>query len=312
MYTTNTSRGGSPKLRRLILLVVLLLVVLVGGATWLYLNQNKAKEPVAKYPKYLAFTGSYVFSVPERYVLDDQSLPGIQLLYKGQISVKTLSDAYDANAIALQPVVALANKKGDDFKKGVTDTFVPELKKLSSDIDTTFGSEDGLDTARITVKKDGKAVRLVFIKSGKHPVEIVAKEETPAFTSLEQTVTDVESSELKSEITPLKEAVGALAKLVKDQKGSQLYEDSVPEFKAKTTEADLIAALEKSAPYLQGNFAINGAAYRVNPNEFTAVFTSAATTKDAKPASGVIYLSKADGKWKMKGLNLPSPTQKKS
>lgn len=312
MYTANTSRGGLSKILRF-LFVILLLILVAGGGFWAYRHfVSKPAVAVAGYPKYISFAGDYVFSIPKGYVLDDQSLPGIQLLYTGKITVKDLTDAYNANAIAVQAITDLADKKGDDFKKKINDAFVPELKKISPDVKIKFVSEDGTEVARITVSKDGKPARFVYVRSGKHPVQVVAKQETDTVKAIVQTTVDVESSELKTETKPVQEAIRTVAQLIKDQNATELYKQLAPEFKVKNTETDLKQALEKAATYTKGGMIVSGAAYKVNPSEMTVVFSMPPPNQESKLTSGVLYLTKTSGDWKVKGLNLPSPASEAS
>ncbi|MEK7561774.1 MAG: hypothetical protein AAB541_02840, partial [Patescibacteria group bacterium] len=143
------------------LLLALLIVIVAGG--WLFLGRTDTKK--LEHPEYLTFSGSYVFSVPKDFAVDEQSVVGMQLVSKGIVAGKTIDQMYEAGNISLQPITLLKDKKGGTFKNYVNDTFVPGAKKvLSPDVTTTFTKVDGWDVAKVTVKKDGKQVRFIYLK----------------------------------------------------------------------------------------------------------------------------------------------------
>ena len=288
----------------------IVLVLLVAALAVLY-SRGNTDDIIAKaqHPEYLNFDGNYVFSVPKNYTVDEQSVPGAQLVYTGKIEAKTLEDVYNASGIAVQPITDLTDKSGKAFKKYVNDNYLPELKKNLStdDVQVKFGKANSADNAAITVKKDGKQYRFVFLKGGQHPVAIVAKQETDALKNIELTMLDVENSDLKSEQDSIKKLIKDTAQLVKDQKAKELYDAASPELKADTTEAELTAALKSASPYTEGNIIISGVSY--TPNDFSTVLRFIKLDKnDQQPAVGSLAFKKVDGQWKLELLTLPSPT----
>ena len=295
-------------LPRKTLLFFLVLIAVVGVLAYARSNDNKDNK--SDYPVYLNFDGNYVFSVPKNYTVDEQSVPGVQLVYTGQIQAKTLEDVYNANGIAVQPITDLTDKSGKAFKKYVNDNYLPELKKNLStdDVQVKFGKANSVDNAAITVKKDGKQYRFVFLKGGQHPVAIVAKQEADAFKNIEKTLLDIEKSALKTEQDSIKKLIKDTAQQVKDQKAKELYAAGSAELKSSTTEAELAAALKKATPYTEGSIVISGVSY--NPDSFSTVLRLIKLDKnDQQPAVGALSFKMVDGQWKLELLSLPDPTR---
>ncbi len=292
--------------KRLLLtsLPIILLLVLIGGG-WLFMKRS-APIPKLAQPAYLSFPGNYVFSVPKDMAVDEQSVPGMQLVYRGVVTGKTLEQIYEINNISLQPITLLKDNKPANFKNYINDTFVPGAKKvLSSDVSTTFTKVDGWDVARVTVKKDGKPLRFIYLKNGQHPVAVISKEETEDFKKIEQSIRDVEKTDLKADVAPLKELIQKTAQQIKDKNSKELYEQAAPEFRTINTEDQISKLLALEEIYSQGAIVINGGT--VNGNEFGAVINFGPLNKDFKPASGALYFIKLDGQWKLKGMQLPVP-----
>ncbi|MEK7096103.1 MAG: hypothetical protein AAB896_02325 [Patescibacteria group bacterium] len=284
-------------------LLILLATALIGGG-WLIFGRDNIKK--LDHPEYLTFSGSYVFSVPKDYAVDEQSIVGMQLVSKISAVGKTIEQVYEDNSITLQPITLLRDSKSDTFKKYVNETFIPGAKKvLSEDVSTTFTKVDGWDVARVTVKKDGQQVRFIYLKNGLHPVAVISKEETAALKTIEQSVTDVEKTDLKNEIAPLKKAVQNTAQLLRDKNAAELYKQAAPEFRSKNTQDDISKLLAVEEVFTQGSEVINGGSYA--NNEFGAVINFTPLNKDFKPAQGALYYQRINGQWKLKAMQLPNP-----
>ncbi len=270
------------------------------------------RHPIKKidHPEYLTFSGNYVFSVPKDYAVDEQAIIGMQLVSKGVVAGKTIDQVYAADDITLQPITLLKDHKPGTFKNYVNNTFVPGAKKvLSPDVSTTFAKVDGWDVAKVTVKKNGQPLRFIYLKNGQHPAAVISKEETDAFKTIEQSVTDVEKTDLKKEITPLKQTVQNTAQLLKDKNAAQLYKQAAPEFRSKNTQDQITKLLAVEEVYSQGSEVINGGSYA--NGEFGAVINFAPLNKDFKPASGALYYQKINGQWQLKAMQLPNPLANK-
>ena len=295
-------------LPRQTLLVFLVLIAVVGVLA--YTRSNDDKGGKTDYPVYLNFDGNYVFSVPKNYTVDEQSVPGAQLVYTGTITAKTLEDVYDASGIAIQPITDLTDQSGKAFKKYVNDQYLPEFKKnlATDDVQVKFDKANGVDNAAITAKKDGKQYRFIFLKGGLHPVAIVAKQEVDAFKNIERTLLDVEKSNLKTEQDTIKKLIKDTAQQIKDKKAKELYAAGSAELKASTTEVELAAALKTATPYTEGSIVISGISY--TPDNFSTVLRLTKLDKnDQQPAVGALSFKKIDGQWKLELLTLPDPTR---
>lgn len=301
--------------RWLIQVVGLVLVVVLGGGLWLYTSSQDSKQAshataANQQTEYLNFSGNYVFSVPQSYMVDDWSapVPGMILAYPQGLKVKTLDEAYAADTVTVQYIAPLADQKASTFKKYVNDTIMTDIKKnLSADASLQFASSGARDTARITVTKDSKPVRFVYVKNGRQPMVIMGKAETPEFKKVAETIAEVENSDLKTDIDPLKKAVLHIVQLVKDKKASELYSQSTADLTSQSSQAQFGNALETAAPYTKGTILINGMTYKLSAGEFTAIMGFAPVTQGAQPTSGVLTIQKTNGAWKLKTLTLPSP-----
>lgn len=300
---------GSPKIRIIAQIVVGVAILLAGGL-WLYAKHGQASLANGDHPEYLSFPGKFVFAIPKNYNISDRSVPGILIAYQGTLTAKTLDEAYSADAVALRPLVALTDHTSAGFKKYVNETYIPDLKKgLAADIQTDFTTNNGNDIARLSVSKSGAPYRFIYIKNGQHAVEIVGKSESDAFKKIEQTLADVESSDLKADFAPASIAISQIVQLVKDQKSSELYAQAAADLRAKTSEADVANALKTAAPFMDGTTIIDGGGYNVNPDELAVVINFEPSSKDSKPTSGIMYIDKINGQWLLKGLKLPgAPT----
>ncbi|HWZ65205.1 MAG TPA: hypothetical protein VNX65_00225 [Patescibacteria group bacterium] len=295
-----------------ILTIVVLLVVVLAGWWWLYPRHASlftSKVEAYQYPEYISLGSNYVFTIPKSLNVYDRAVPGIQILYAGDLTTKTLDEAYQHGGIAVRPISGLTDHSASAFKKYVNDTYVPDLKKnLATDVSAQFDTNNGSDVAQVTVKKNGQQLRFIYLKNGQHPAEVVAKDETDAVKKVEQTLVDVEASDIKAEVAPISQAISNIALLIKNQKGSNLYKISSADLRSKISEAGLIDALKAAEPYTSqpSQITINGMGYDGKINEFTVVMTFDPPATGDKPASGVLYIDKIDGQWQLKNIKLPS------
>lgn len=291
------------------LLVILVLLVAVGAVVYFRGNNSDKLTDQPEYPKYVSFAGNYVFSVPKNHAVDEQSVPGAQLIYSGTIEAKTLEDVYNSSGIAAQAIDSLTDHSGGAFKDYVNKTFVDDLKKniSVSDVKIKFGKANGADNARITATKDGKVVRFVYLKGGQHPAQVVAKSETSSVKRIAETIVDVEAGGFNSEVEPIKQTIQTVAQLVKDKKTSELYNAAAPALRQNTSQEDLNRALQTASSFSEGNIVVSGGSYA--PDEFTAAmrFTKLNAKPDDQPAIGSMFLRKVDGQWKVELLSLPTP-----
>ena len=291
--------------------LILALLVVVGIAFATRGGNNSSNGQGTKStetPQYLSFEGNYIFDVPKSHLVDEQSVPGAQLVYTGQLNAKTLEDVYTAGGISLHPLSDLTDHSSKGFKDYVNDHYVPELKKnlSSNDVQANFDKQDGQDVVRIDLKKDGKAFRHIYLKGGQHPAAVIAKQDSSTFKEIEKTLKEVEKSDINDEVADIKQAVQSTAQLVKDQKAKELYAAAAPELREKSSEAELTNAMKTAKPYSDGNIIISGVSYV--PNEFsTAVRFIKLDKNDQQPGYGELNFKKLDGQWKIQTISLPTP-----
>lgn len=296
----------------LTILIIVALLVVFGLIFWLKPKQLPAQPKVEAYlyPEYVSLGGNYVFTIPKSFSVYDRAIPGVQLLQTGDLKPKTLDEAYKTDAIAVLPIINLKDHNPEAFKKFVNEKYTPDLKKnLSSDVSVDFVKSQGWDAARIFVKKNGQIIRFAYLQNGQHPAQVIGKDETPALAKVAQTITDVENSDLKSEVAPLSQAISDTSLLIKSQQASELYKYMAPDFKAKVSVAELADALRAAEPYTKGAITVNGGGYDGKINEITFVMTFEPPAQNDSPASGVLYLDKINGHWQIKNLKLPSIVQ---
>lgn len=290
------------------ILIVALLIFIGLGAFWIF---GRASKPAAvEYPLYLNFAGGYVFSVPNEYSVDEQSVPGIQLVYSGTFTVKTLADIYDVGGISVQALTEF--NKDTKFSEFVDKTFVPNLKKdlASDDVQVKFSNERGEDAARIMAKKDGKAFRFIYLRGGEHPVALVANDENDTLKKISQTVVNVEESALKDEAEPAKQAIKSAVENLQADKVDELYAAAAPELQSRSTKEQVQQALKDASDYVHGNIVIAGGSINDTQGFSVALRFIKLDDKEGKePAFGSLAIKKVDGQWKLEMLGLPSPKQ---
>ncbi len=287
---------------------MVLLVIIVAVGAGLYLNDHKKKTvDVNGLPEYINFSSNYVFAIPKNYTVDSQSTLGAELIYSAPLSAKTVEDVYSQNGIAVQGL-NIADHSGKAFKDYVNNTFVPDLKKnlSANDVKVQFGKAGGSDNAQVTVRKDGQPQRFIYLKNGQHPASVIAKRETDSFKAIEQTINDLENSDLKNESDGIKQSIQNNVQLAKAQKAQELYNGAAPELRTQSTQAQLTTALGSATPYLSQNIAISGGSYA--QGSFSAALRFTPLNQDnPEPALGSITLKKTDGQWKLRALSLPIP-----
>lgn len=293
--------------------MLLIVVVLLLAGFGIY-HQTKKPAIASEHPEYLSFSGNYVFPILKHTKVDEESVPGLQLIYGGQVSAKTLDDIYNIGGISLQPIDDLSDSSSKAFKDYVNYKFHPEIKaRLSTeDVRITFDKINGWDVARTVVIKDGNQTRFIYLKNGRHPVAVVAKAETDSVKKLETILTDVEESDLKKEVEPIKQTLKTTVQLINDKKTHELYRASAPELQALNTEKEFTESFSTAVPFIKSEATVYGVSY--SPGEFSAVLIfSSSSAKDAPRAYSTLNFKMADGQWKLKGLTLPTvavPAQK--
>lgn len=289
----------------------LILITIVVAVIGLLVSTQKSKPvPTKGLAEYLNFGNSYVFSVPKSTAVDSQSLDGVELIYAAPLSGKTIEDVYNQNGIAIIPL-ALSDHSSKGFKDYVNGTYLTDLKKnlSTNDIKVKFGKANGTDNAIITVKKDGKQLRSIYLKGGERPIAVLAKSETDNFKVIEQTIKDVEKSDLKSENDGIRKSIQNIFQLAKAQKAQELYNAAAPELRSQTTQESLTQALKSASSFLDQNITVDGGSYSQSTFSSVLRFTPLNSKDNSQSTVGSMSLKKSDGQWKLQALSLPTPKQ---
>jgi hypothetical protein len=242
--------------------------------------------------------------------VDSQSVDGVDLVYSASVSAKTVEDVYNQNGIGILPI-NLSDHSSKAFKGYVNGTYLTDLKKnlSTSDIKVKFGKANGTDNAVITVKKDGKQIRFIYVKGGQHPVAVLAKSETDNFKVVEQTIKDVENSDLKTENDGIRKSTQSIFQLAKAQKAQELYTAAAPELRSQTSQDELTQALKSASSFLDQNIVVSGGNYSQGSFLSVVRFTPLNSKDNSQSALGSMTLKKSDGQWKLQALSLPTPKQ---
>ena len=281
-------------------------IVLFGGAM-LFKGKKGGNTAKTTHPEYVNFSGGYVFSVPDTFIVDEQSDLGKQLIYTGQLTAKNLEELYSGNGISVQQIVELSDRSSGGFKKYVNETVMPAVKKdISDDVELKFIKSDDIDAARISVKKDGQQARFIFLRGGNHPVIVVSKDETDQFKKITGTIIDVEKSDLKDDIEAIKQAIRDDVQLIKQQNATELHTKGTPDWQSKNSKEQVAAAFKAAESITKTqNVAIAGGVF--NNGEFTSAIRFSPLGKDNEATLGTLSFQKVDGQWKIFILNLPAP-----
>src|SRR3990167_1097119 len=134
----------------------MIIVILVVASLAIAFLAKKPATP-SEHPEYLSFSGNYVFPILKNTQVDEESVPGLQLIYGGQVPAKTLDDIYNVAGISLQPISDLSDNSSKVFKDYVNYKFQSEIKKNLSteDVQITFDKVNGWDVAKAVVINDG-------------------------------------------------------------------------------------------------------------------------------------------------------------
>lgn len=287
--------------KKLLLIPLIIIVSIVAG---IYLSShNKSSTKTVEYPEYFSFDGKYVFGVPKGYTIDEQSIPGIVFVYRGQIMAKNADDLINQGGVAIEPIKDLSDHSSKGFKKYVNDNFLPELKKnlSTNNVEVKFDKRNGQDTALITIDKASKPYR--YVKSGRHPAVVVYKHETDEVKHIQRTLIDLEVSDLNKELDGISNMIKSTVQLVKNQKIEEIYTTAAPELQNKNKD-QLGNILRNAAPYTTGTITINGFSYSLT--DFTVAMRMTVADNNQKPALGGMAFNKIDGQWKIASISLPS------
>ena len=309
---------GGKKIKKWLVTLVVVAVVAVGGYFgWQYSqrgpNQEKlletARDSYADDARYVSFGANYMFAVPKSFNVDESTMPGVQLLVSTgltDLKIENFEQLFDAAIVAIQPVAQIKPNDNRDVKTYIKDTLLPDLKKnLGGDIKVKYSMPGKFRAATITVRKDGKQVRQLYIAGGAHPFMVAAKENSDAYYEAVATVIGVEDAVSKDEFEPIKQLIQSSVTLAQQDKVQELYNSGSAEFKTKTSVKELTTAVNSAKSFLARNVVAPGGT--LLGDSFTGTLTFNSTKEGEERALGAVHLAKVNGTWQLNGLSLPAP-----
>ena len=300
-------------------LFVIIVAVIVTGSGFLGYqkivrekNQVKmvktANESYADDARYVTFGANYVFAVPKSFRVDESSLAGVQVLIPAGVDgteLDSFDKLFDAAVVAVQPVPQVEPNDNKGLVKYVKETILPDLKKNISDDAVAKYSYNGKNrSASITVNKDGRQVRHMYLSAGARPFMVVSQTRSDAFIEVVATLLPVAEAKSSTEIDLVKEASRSNLILVQGDKLQEAYDGASDDFQKDTTFKAFSTAIAGSKNHIRRNIVVLGGS--ISGDQFAGLLSFSAANEGESQAVGTIYLLKENGVWKLHGLTLPS------
>ncbi len=287
-------------------LILAALVVIVAGGLFFYHSHSTENSQAGSGPVYINYTGSYTFRIPDKYSVDEKSVPTVQLVYPSslQLEVKTVDEAYPVGVISVEALTALTDHSSPAFKKYVDTTFINEMKKLSSDTKISYSKNYKWDVAKVTTRKDGKVIRFAYLINGKHPAVIIGQNESKSLKAIEQTIIDIEDSGLDSQQKAIRQALDDVLIWVKTQKAQDLYNNAATDLRAKNSLNDVTNALQSSR--YKDTITFYGTVYSPDSASVGLNFWTPNNPQSVPSFFGSLVFKNENGKWKLQQLTLPT------
>lgn len=303
----------------LVTLIIISIVVIAGGyLLWQKIKQDKGQANLLKtanssYPddaRYVSFGAGYVFAIPKSFLADETSISGLQLLLPSGTSIKgnNLSQLYDGGVVAVQPNTQVKSGDNNALTDFVNKTVVPDLSKNVGDVSVQFSMPGKYRAATITVKKDGKQARQLYVYGGEQPYSVVAKERSDAYVEASTTLLSVNDSKYKADIDAIKQVVKTDMTMLQQDQIQNLYDSGTSSLKKQVAIKNFTLAINESAAYVHRNIVVPGGS--IQNDQFAGQLFFAPASKDDQPVLGIITLKKEDGQWKLGGLQLPTTASK--
>lgn len=317
---TDRTVGGfrGKKLRRWLLIVIVAAVVAAGGYFAYQFSQrgprqekllNTARTTYAEDGRYISFGANYLFAVPQSFNVDEYTLSGVQLLIPNgltDLKIDNFEQLFDAAIVAVQPIAQIKPNNNGDVKTYVKKTLLPDLKKnLGGEIKVKYSMPGRYRAATITVQKDGKLVRQLYIYGGAHPVMVASKSNSDAYYEVVSTLIGVEDATTKDEFEPIKQLIQSNVTLAQQDKIQELFNGGSAQFKEKTSVKELTGAIANAKSFLARNVVAPGGT--IQGDGFTGALVFNSTKEGEEAALGAIHLAKFDGTWQLNGISLPAP-----
>lgn len=309
-------RPSSLFTKKLLLLVaaVFSLVAGVGYISWRHSSRHQSTLPTTHQPakpnatKYISLSGSYLFSIPAKYAVDETVIPGVAVVYSKDITtlpVKNLDELYSGGSVTVQPLKQLKNSNAKTFKDYVSNSVAADLRKtMSSGSDVRFSKKGDTDAAEVfAILNSGTHLRVAYLLNLAQPLMSVAKDESDAFKIVGASLEDLNKTNLKPDIDLVFQTAKTVVDMLRRRDGPGLKSKGSTDFKNNITKDQLIANLNSSSSFLDRSITVVGGSY--DGDVFIAQLAFEPKTTDKAPVSGVISLSRQGNNWGLDGFQLP-------
>jgi len=270
----------------------------------MHVNNTQPGEIVAKY---VSFEGSYLFSIPTKYLTNETAINGATLVYPDSLNIsgKNLDELYKADVVAVQSIAALKDDNAEAFNSYVKNTLASDLRKnLHTGSDVRLAKQSGVEGLKLfALTNDGKHQRAIYALDYTQPVMLAARDEIDALKVLGSSIEDYKKSKLKPDIDQAATATKSIVELIQKQDTAGIAKQSTDEFNKNAPRNRLSGDLKIADNYLNRHISIVGGTY--NGNEFVAQLVFESFAKDQTPGSGLISLLKQGNNWKLDALQLP-------
>ncbi len=291
-------------------LTAVLLVLVVSGigarVYWRLHHQALMPTPVTlEHAKYISFDGNYVFSIPEKSVVDGTSLPGNTIIYPDSLSTingLNIEQLYIAGAVVVQPITDLKDNNKKTFAEYTNGTLASSLRQvMKSATDVRQAKQGSIEANRIfAITNDGKRLRVVYAVDFTQPIAIGASQEHDLMKVVGSTVEDFQTSSIKPDIDEAVAATKQVISLIRAQDVAAITKMSTPEFRSSQTNEQLQTELKILHDQFQRSAAIAGGTY--NGTTFLAQFILAPEMKEVPAARGIISLQKTGQTWSVEAI----------
>lgn len=256
---------------------------------------------------YISFD-DYYYEIPKQKVADDKLVPGGQILYNiGEaIKTNTLEDIFNSGAIAVQALIPLNSDTGA-FERYVNESVKPSAASaFKGTAEVTFDTrkENKARVAEVVAKKDGAIIRRQYIVNLPQSVAIVSKDDSEAYHNIGESVN--QASTKFSDYEQMKLQVLTQSYMLSNRMFDDMYRLAHEDFRGATS----VDAMSRLADKSKDVFALEAKVTGVNltKDELTATIHYIDATKPANNKIGVLRFHKADGVWKLFGIQLPNGT----
>lgn len=291
------------KIYLLLLALVLVLGIIGYKEVW-----HKSSELPKLDAKYVSFSGGYLFTIPDKYTVDETLIPGVAIAYpeaSPPSAGQNLEGLYASGIVAVQPITALKDNNALAFQDYVSNTLAAGLRKsLNSTSDIRETKQGGVKATQVFAQTpDGKRLRAVYAVNFTQPVMIVAGDESDQLKIVGSTMEDLKKTKYKPDIDQAANTTKTILTLAKSKDASAILKQGTKDFKKALSKDKLAQTLQSLESYFDSTVAIVGGTY--NGQGFIAQVIFGPSTKHDKSSIGTVQLHKEGISWKLQAIQLP-------